>query len=64
MPMAKIGHFAGEARLTDAADMKKTGEAKRLTLPQDGVRSRCVISVLLCVAQLSRTRCMVQSIRA
>ena len=32
VPMAKIGHFAGEARLTDAADMKKTGEAKRLTL--------------------------------
>ena len=32
VPMAKIGHFAGESRLTDAADMKKTGEAKRLTL--------------------------------
>ncbi len=32
VPMAKVGHFAGEARLTDAADMKKTGEAKRLTL--------------------------------
>jgi len=35
VPMAKIGHFAGEARLTDAADMKKpgeAGEAKRLTL--------------------------------
>ncbi len=33
--MAKVGHFAGEARLTDAADMKKpgeAGEAKRLTL--------------------------------
>ncbi len=35
VPMAKVGHFAGEARLTDAADMKKpgeAGEAKRLTL--------------------------------
>lgn len=35
VPMAKIGHFAGEARLTDAADMKKpgdAGEARRLTL--------------------------------
>ena len=32
VPMAKIGHFAGEARLTDAADMKKAREAKRLTL--------------------------------
>jgi hypothetical protein len=32
VPMAKIGHFAGEARLTDAADMKKTGEVKRLTV--------------------------------
>jgi hypothetical protein len=26
VPMAKAGHFAGEARLTDAADMKKPGE--------------------------------------
>jgi TnpA family transposase len=35
VPMAKIGHFAGEARLTDAADMKKpgdAGDARRLTL--------------------------------
>jgi len=32
VPMAKIGHFAGEARLTDAAGMKKPGEARRLTL--------------------------------
>jgi hypothetical protein len=32
LTMAKIGHFAGEARLTDAAGMKKTGEVKRLTV--------------------------------
>ncbi|WP_436778293.1 Tn3 family transposase [Yinghuangia sp. YIM S09857] len=32
VPMAKVGHFAGEARLTDANDMGKVGEAKRLSL--------------------------------
>ncbi|MFC3453356.1 Tn3 family transposase [Amycolatopsis speibonae] len=29
---AKIAHFAGEARVADADDMRKTGEAKRFTL--------------------------------
>jgi hypothetical protein len=32
MPPGKIAHFAGEARVTDAADMRKVGEDKRLTL--------------------------------
>lgn len=32
VPVAKAGRFAGEARLTGAADMKKTGEAKRPAL--------------------------------
>ncbi|GAA4974066.1 Tn3 family transposase [Yinghuangia aomiensis] len=32
VPMGKVGHFAGEARLTDANDMGKVGEAKRLVL--------------------------------
>ena len=33
VPPGKIAHFAGEARVTDAADMKKiTNEDKRLTL--------------------------------
>ncbi|MFC9251924.1 hypothetical protein [Amycolatopsis thailandensis] len=29
---AKIAHFAGEARVADADDMRKTSEAKRFTL--------------------------------
>ncbi len=32
VPPGKIGHFAGEARVTDAADMRKVTEDKRLTL--------------------------------
>ncbi|MEV1005125.1 Tn3 family transposase [Nonomuraea sp. NPDC050202] len=32
VPPGKIAHFAGEARVTDAADMRKVGEDKRLTL--------------------------------
>ena len=30
--MAKVAHFAGEARVTDVADFKRIGEDKRLTL--------------------------------
>ncbi|GAA2420559.1 hypothetical protein GCM10010404_93670 [Nonomuraea africana] len=32
IPPGKIAHFAGEARVTDAADMRKVGQAKQLTL--------------------------------
>ena len=32
MPPGKIGHFAGEALVTDVADLRRSGEAKRLTL--------------------------------
>ncbi|GAA1994142.1 hypothetical protein GCM10009838_67990 [Catenulispora subtropica] len=32
VPPGKISHFAGEAKVTDAADMAKVGEDKRLTL--------------------------------
>ncbi|MBW8482621.1 Tn3 family transposase [Actinomadura parmotrematis] len=32
VPLGKVGHFAGEAHVTDAADMRKVGEDKRLTL--------------------------------
>jgi hypothetical protein len=32
VPPGKISHFAGEAKVTDAADMVKVGEDKRLTL--------------------------------
>jgi hypothetical protein len=32
VPPGKIGHFAGEARVTDVADMRKVTEDKRLTL--------------------------------
>jgi hypothetical protein len=32
VPPGKVAHFAGEARVTDAADMRKVGEDKRLTL--------------------------------
>lgn len=32
VPPGKVGHFAGEARVTDAADMRKVGEDKRWTL--------------------------------
>ena len=32
MPPGKVAHFAGEARVTDAADMGKVSEDKRLTL--------------------------------
>ena len=32
VPPGKVGHFAGEARVTDVADFRKYGEDKRLTL--------------------------------
>lgn len=32
VPPGKMGHFAGEARVTDVADFRKYGEDKRLTL--------------------------------
>ena len=32
VPPGKVAHFAGEARVTDIADMRKVGEDKRLTL--------------------------------
>lgn len=32
VPPGKIAHFAGEARVTDAADLRKVGENKRLAL--------------------------------
>ncbi|MGH3755195.1 MAG: hypothetical protein ACRDRP_21380 [Pseudonocardiaceae bacterium] len=32
VPPGKVGHFAGEAKVTDAADFRKVGEDKRLTL--------------------------------
>lgn len=32
VPPGKVGHFAGEARVTDAADMRKVSEDKRWTL--------------------------------
>jgi hypothetical protein len=32
VPPGKISHFAGEARVTDAADFSKIGEDKRFTL--------------------------------
>jgi len=32
IPSGKIGHFAGEAKVTDVADFRKYGEDKRLTL--------------------------------
>ncbi|MDP9843383.1 DUF4158 domain-containing protein [Streptosporangium lutulentum] len=32
VPPGKVAHFAGEARVTDAADMRKVGEDKRFTL--------------------------------
>ncbi|MEV3927327.1 hypothetical protein [Actinomadura coerulea] len=33
VPAGKVAHFAGEARVTDAADMRKVGTDKQLTLP-------------------------------
>jgi hypothetical protein len=33
VPMAKVGHFAGEAPLTDAADRKKTGRPGACRFP-------------------------------
>ncbi len=32
VPPGKVAHFAGEARVTDIADMRKVGEEKRLTV--------------------------------
>ncbi len=32
IPPGKVTHFAGEARATDVADLRKVGEAKRITL--------------------------------
>jgi TnpA family transposase len=32
VPPGKVGHFAGEARVTDAADLRKVGDDKRLAL--------------------------------
>ncbi|MEU7634139.1 hypothetical protein AB0C34_29895 [Nocardia sp. NPDC049220] len=32
IPSGKVGHFAGEARVTDVADFRKYGQYKRLTL--------------------------------
>jgi TnpA family transposase len=32
VPPGKVGHFAGEAKVTDAADFRKVGEDKRFTL--------------------------------
>jgi Domain of unknown function (DUF4158) len=32
IPSGKVGHFAGEARVTDVADFRRYGEDKRLTL--------------------------------
>ncbi|MEV4128641.1 DUF4158 domain-containing protein [Nocardia sp. NPDC049707] len=32
VPLGKVGHFAGEARVTDVADLRKYSEDKRLTL--------------------------------
>ncbi|MGW2156917.1 hypothetical protein [Nonomuraea sp. NPDC001699] len=39
MPPGEVAHFAGEARVTDAADMRKVGEDKRLTLPASFVHT-------------------------
>ncbi|MFE2872399.1 DUF4158 domain-containing protein [Embleya sp. NPDC059259] len=32
VPAAKVAHFAGEARVADVGDLRKVGEAKRLTM--------------------------------
>jgi hypothetical protein len=50
---AKIAHFAGEARVADADDMRKTGEAKRFTLlawrvPQARIVTRDDVVTMFC----------------
>ncbi|WP_224389036.1 DUF4158 domain-containing protein [Pseudonocardia sp. ICBG1293] len=53
VPPGKVAHFAGEARVANVDDMRKTGEAKRLTLlvslvHQQRVEARDEVVTMFC----------------
>lgn len=53
VPPAKVSHFAGEARVTDASDLRRYGDGKRRALVvallhQGRVRARDEIATMFC----------------